>query len=269
MPRAVRTLLFGQSHSEVDLKGSFYELVRRLGLQYAPDHLPLPTIDELCTVLARDPYIQAVEEACPNTIKRLPLRVINSTPESAFRSFPPIIKGSPNAATQAIMRQLWLQAKALTDQLLPRLRPAFHTGQADSTFRLLEHLEVQIVEDTIEELMARHPTQSLVWLHDGFLVAPPPPELMIRQIEESVLSKHSLYFGQTWFRIHSLSVQHAENVASLRGIASAPPLAIARRSLPRSNHNQRIATGSPQTCLTPLEALAKLRTRRERSTRTA
>ena len=109
MPRAVRTLLFGQSHSEVDLKGSFYELVRRLGMQYAPDHLPLPTIDELRAILARDPYIQAVEEACPNTIKRLPLRVINSTPESAFRSFPSIIEGSPNATTQAIMRQLWLQ----------------------------------------------------------------------------------------------------------------------------------------------------------------
>ena len=117
--------------------------------------------------------------------------------------------------------------------------------------------------------MARHPTQSLVWLHDGFLVAPPPPELMIRQIEESVLSKQSLFFGQTWFRIHPLSVQHAENVASLRGTASAPPLAFARRSIPRCNHNPRIATGSPQTCLTPLEALAKLRTRRERSTRAA
>ena len=269
MPRAVRTLLFGQSHSEVDLKGSFYELVRRLGLQYAPDHLPLPAIDELRTVLARDPYIQAAEDVCPNTIKRLPLRVINSTPDSAFRSFPAIIKGSPNAVTQAIMSQLWMQAKALTDQLLPRLRPTFHTGQADSTFRLLEHFEVQIVEDTIKELLARHPTQSLVWLHDGFLVAPPPPDHVIRQIEESVLSRYSLYFGQTWFRVHSLSVQHAEYVTSLRGVVCAPPLAIARRGLPRSNYDQRIATGSPQTCLTRLEALAKLRARRERNTRTA
>jgi hypothetical protein len=167
------------------------------------------------------------------------------------------------------MRQLWLQSKALTDQLLPCLRPAFHTGQADSTFRLLEHLEVQIVEDTIKELMARHPTQSLVWLHDGFLVAPSPPEFMIRQIEESVLSKHSLFFGQTWFRIDSLAAQHAEDVASLGGTASAPPLAIVRRSYLRCNRNPCIAAGSPQTCLTPLEALTKLRTRRERSTRAA
>ena len=43
-----------------------------------------------------------------------------------------------------------------------------------------------IVEDTIRALIARHPTQSLVWLHDGFLVAPPPPEQLVRQIEKEV-----------------------------------------------------------------------------------
>ena len=55
--------------------------------------------------------------------------------------------------------------------------------------RLLEHFEATIVEDTIHALIARHPTQSL-GLHDGFLVASPPPEQMVRQIEKEVLSKH-------------------------------------------------------------------------------
>jgi len=40
MPRAARLLLFGRNHCEIDLKGSFYELVRRLGLLYMPDHVP-------------------------------------------------------------------------------------------------------------------------------------------------------------------------------------------------------------------------------------
>jgi len=39
----------------------FYELVRRLGLLFAPDLVPLPTIDELRAQLYRDPYIQKVE----------------------------------------------------------------------------------------------------------------------------------------------------------------------------------------------------------------
>jgi len=34
----------------------FYELVRRLGLLFAPDLVPLPTIDELRAQLYRDPY---------------------------------------------------------------------------------------------------------------------------------------------------------------------------------------------------------------------
>ena len=61
LPRAARLLLFGQNHCEIDLKGSFYELVRRLGLRFAPDFVPLPTIDEFRAQLARDPYIRKVE----------------------------------------------------------------------------------------------------------------------------------------------------------------------------------------------------------------
>jgi len=57
MPRAARLLLFGRSLCEVELKGSFYELVRRLGLRYLPDHMPLPAIDDLRAMLSREPYI--------------------------------------------------------------------------------------------------------------------------------------------------------------------------------------------------------------------
>lgn len=44
LPREARLLLFGRNHCEVDLKGSFYELIRRLGLRFfapprtAPGH---------------------------------------------------------------------------------------------------------------------------------------------------------------------------------------------------------------------------------------
>ena len=79
LPREVRLLLFGRTHYEIDLKGSFYELIRRLGLHFLPQHTPLPTIEELRHTLACDPYIRAVETECPQTIKRLPLRIINSS----------------------------------------------------------------------------------------------------------------------------------------------------------------------------------------------
>ena len=80
-----------------------------------------------------------------------------------------IVDGSPGAGLSAVLHQLWSQSQTLTDQLLPRFRPAYSSGRSDSAFRLLEYFEARIVEDTMQALMARHPTQSLVWLHDGLL----------------------------------------------------------------------------------------------------
>ena len=268
LPRAARLLLFGKNHSEIDLKGSFYELVRRLGLYYLPDHMPLPTIDDLRAMLSRDPYIRAVETLRPQTIKQLPLRIINSSIDATYNHLRTIVDGSPGAGLSAILHQLWAQSQTLTDQLLPRFRPAYSTGQSDSAFRLLEYFEARIVEDTMQALMERHPTQSLVWLHDGFLVAPPPTASVFRQIEKAVLSRHQLHFEQTWFKITPLAAQYEEYVGDLRSTTSASALALVRRIPQRPARKRHAATGSAQIYSTPLEALAKLRARRERLPRT-
>ena len=269
IPRAARILLFGRSHSEIDLKGSFYELVRRLGLRYLPNHIPLPAIDDLRTMLSCDPYIQAVEANRPHTIKQLPLRIINSSIDATYQHLRAIVVGSPGTTLGAVLHQLCAQSKTLTEQLLPLFRPAYSSGQSDSAFRLFEYFEARIVEDTMEALIARHPTQSLVWLHDGFLVAPPPTEHMIRQIEETVLSRNQLFFEQTWFKITPLGAQYEAYVHNLQTTASAPALALARRKPLQGIRKHHAAKGLAHTCITPLEALAKLRTRRERQTRTA
>ena len=266
IPRAARLILFGQNHCEIDLKGSFYELVRRLGLRFAPDLVPLPAIDEFRAQLARDPYIQKVEAACPDTIKQLPLRIINSSLAATYRYLSSLVDGSPSASVGAILCQLESLSTTLTTQLLPRFRPGFLVNQNDSAFRLLEHFEATIVEDTIRALIARHPTQSVVWLHDGFLVAPPPPEQMLRQIEQEVLSSHQLYFGQTWFKVTPLSTAREAYVDTLKHTASSHALSLTRRAPHSSQRKQRSAQGSPHICATPLEALAKLRARRERPT---
>ena len=114
MPRDVRLLLFGQNHSEIDLRGSFYELIRRLGMLHMPSHSPLPPITDLRTLLSNDPYVQTVETLRPGTIKQLPLRVINSTIADTLRYLQSVHEGSPGAVVTAILNQLWLQAKSLT-----------------------------------------------------------------------------------------------------------------------------------------------------------
>ena len=266
LPKEVRLLLFGRTHAEVDLKGSFYELVRRLSLRFLPQQAPLPTIDELRHLLANDPYIRAVGEKCPQTIKRLPLRVINSTIDATYYYLETIVQGSPGPVTNDILRRLWSRSQMLTEHLLPLVRPTHQTQESDSAFRLFEHFESLIVEDTIRAIIARHPTQSLVWLHDGFLMYPPPPIELLRHVEAAVLAKHQIPSGPVWFRLEPLIEQYHTYKERLKTVAHAPTLSLARKKpthLTQPNRRAIRINGSVQAWMSPLEALSKLRARRE------
>ena len=73
MPRFARLLLFGGNHCEIDLKGLFYELVRRLGLHYVPDHTPLPAIEDLRAMLLQEPTSNRLKHAGPRQLSNSPL----------------------------------------------------------------------------------------------------------------------------------------------------------------------------------------------------
>ena len=89
---------------------------------------------------------------------------------------------------------------------------------------------------------------------------------MVKQIEKEVLSNHQLYFGQTWFKVTSLSTARNAYVDTLKHTSSSHTLSLTRRAPHSSQRKQRSAQGSPHICATPLEALSKLRARRERPT---
>ena len=167
--------------------------------------------------------------------------------DATYHHLRSIVDGSSSADVSSVLHQLWSLSRALTEQLLPRFRPTYATSQGDSAFRLLEYFEATIVEDTMKALIARHPTRSLVWLHDGFLIAPPPPEDMLRQIEKAILDRYQLYFNQAWFKIIPLAAQYDDYISRLQSTASAPALALARRTLPKHSH-RRYATEGLAPC---------------------
>ena len=171
--------------------------------------------------------------------------IINSSIDAAYNHLRTIVDGSPGAGLSAVLHQLWSQSQTLTNKLLPRFRPAYSSGQSDSAFRLLEYFEACIVEDTMQALMARHTTQSLVWLHDGFLIAQPPTENVLRRIEKAVLSRYQLHPEQTCFNMTLLENQHEEYVEDLRNTASATALALARQG-PGGCHNVPPASNTQQ-----------------------
>ena len=91
--------------------------------EFAPDFVPLPTIDEFRAQLARDSYIQKVEAVCPDTIKQLPLRIINSSLATTYRYLSSLVDDSPSASVSAILYQLESLSTTLTTQVPPRFRP--------------------------------------------------------------------------------------------------------------------------------------------------
>ena len=266
LPKEVRLLLFGHTHAEIDLRGAFYELSRRLGRRFLPQHMPLPPIGELRAALARDPYIQAVEEKSVGLIKKLPLMVINSSVETVYQYLRTIQEGSPTACIDGTLRELHALSQTLATQLLPRYRPTCAIGSNDSAFRLLEYFEALIVQDTIDSITRRHPTHSVVWLHDGFLISPPPTEKLLRQVETDVLVRHDLFFDEPWFRISSMKEDFDNRRSLLEGAASAPLLALIRRQPLSNRYRPTTIQGKPQVPMSPLQALSKLRTRREKRT---
>ena len=83
---------------------------------------------------------------------------------------------------------------------------------------------------------------------------------MLRQIEKEVLSKHQLYFDQPWFKFTPLAAPCDEYIETLKHTASSRVLALTRRT-----SQQRALLRAPFTFAPPpLEALVKLRARRER-----
>ena len=149
-------------------------------------------------------------------------------------------------------------------QTFKHYRPSCPIGRNDSAFRLLEYFEARIVQDTINSITNRHPTHSVVWLHDGFLISPPPAEEVLRKVEADVLVRHELFFNEPWFKISSMRGDFDERRSLLRGAASAPLLALSRRKSLAKQDRVTTMQGRPQVPMSPLEALGKLRARREK-----
>ena len=79
LSRKFRLAMFGSTHVEVDICGSFYEIVRRFQFDEDTSRSVLPHIHELRSMLTDffAPYAIATQHQLS---KKLPLRIMNSTP---------------------------------------------------------------------------------------------------------------------------------------------------------------------------------------------
>ena len=84
LPRAIRTLLFGSSHYEIDLIGSHYQLFQKFAFSLL--QISLPSIQDLRCLLHTDMKLPParVLEISPTAVKDLPTFLLNSTLDSTL-----------------------------------------------------------------------------------------------------------------------------------------------------------------------------------------
>ena len=181
LSRKFRLAMFGSTHVEVDICGSFYEIVRRFQFDGDTSRFVLPHIHELRSMLTDffAPYAIATQHQLS---KKLPLRIMNSTPSEAFLwlsslGLPPL----PPPIRQ-ILCTLHERTHTVTQILAPQLRPTACRGSRDFVFRVLEVQEYLIMSHIFHSLTSRGLVHSAIWLHDGFWISPTPDFALLQEL---------------------------------------------------------------------------------------
>ena len=208
LPRTVRLLLFGRTHQEVDMAGSFYEIMRRL----SQDPL-LPHIFDLRKII-NDLLGLVPQDQRQLAIKRHPLIVMNAGASLACAKLERDFGFSCPIALLHLSTKIESATRAVVATHLPRLRPRYHSSDRGATFRVLEWYEEYVMLTFYKELTRRVHLKSVIWLHDGLWIPKEIPLEAILTAERIMLQQ--LQLEQTpLFRIKDLSTETNEIVDAL------------------------------------------------------
>lgn len=78
------------------------------------------------------------------------------------------------------------------------------TKETNVIFFALEYIEQKFFRKFVSLLCETHPVSSLVYIHDGLLVAPPPNDVLI----QSVAQQASFSTNLPVFPLHIINLQH-------------------------------------------------------------
>ena len=208
LPRTVRLLLFGRTHQEVDMTGSFYEIMRRL----SQDPL-LPHIVDLRKII-NDLLGLVPHDQRQLTIKRHPLIVMNAGASLACAKLERDFGFSCPTALLHLSAKIESATRAVVATHLPRLRPRYHSSDRGATFRVLEWYEEYVMLTFYKELTRRVHLKSVIWLHDGLWI---PKGISLEAIltAERVMLQQLQLEQTPLFRIKDLSTETNEIVDTL------------------------------------------------------
>ena len=224
LPRQVRLLLFGATHSEIDMAGAFYEIVRRTMIRDFPAGIPLPPIRAFRT---------SISECLPPTmpqrdqlVKRLPSIAINLSHDQFVEWINRQAIGPFLTPLLASFRALRDQAEAVTGRYSRLLREGHFSGRGQ-IFRTLECIELELSLRMIDLLTQHSVVSSVVWLHDGIWISPVPDIRLVNVIDHHIFKEFGISTGEPLFILKNLRQMQEALVSQLPK---------QRHSLPRKGH---------------------------------
>ena len=181
LPKILRSLLFGNTHYEVDLTGSHYQFFSRLARNLL--QLPLPSIADLRTLLREDMVATSSDFLThhPTAPKDLPTILLNSTLGDTVTHFNSL-GYYPSFQILAALRAIYNAKPRVLDAIEHRFgkRTLNTLTSANRPFHILEHVETLRLKHFATYLCQHSDVASLIWLHDGVWISPlPSPTILL------------------------------------------------------------------------------------------
>ena len=138
-------------------------------------------------------------------IKRWPLVIINSTEvDSAIRYLQLQLTAPMPHSVWSFAIVLHKIGKAFTKRMLDEYEQGLESKPQSACFRVCEVLERKLTEAFLQQLQCLHTFSSIIWLHDGIWVAPPPAPATIEATNDHVCRTFNIDTVPPLFRLTKL-----------------------------------------------------------------
>ena len=212
LPRALSVMLFGSTHAELDMTGAHYEIICRIAKSV--DLLP---IQELRNWLSSHIAATVHNIDCEVLIKRWPLVIINSnglqTAVSFLQRHLTVPVNSALYSFAATLHQLTHAVISCPPAWFPASPSIKPQGKA---FRFCEIAERVLTFALLQHLQQQHPHNSIVWLHDGFWITPPPSPSLIASLSKEISTDFDIVATPPLFRFAGIPLlcKGTDNITS-------------------------------------------------------
>ena len=225
LPRDLRLLLFGSSHTEIDLVSAHYQIFQRAASTYLS--ITLPTAPQLREALRCDMSLPpcTILTHFPQAPKRTPLLLLNSNLGDTLQ-YLAAYGYYPSFEVRHYLRCI----HAAKEPLLARLelengvRALRTSSPRNRCFFLLEHLESHWMKFFVSHLLQHSVPDSLIWLHDGIWISPLPPHDLIATANRLATAQSRFSEDPLLLSCTSLKPSYQDVLSRTLGGMPPPPL---------------------------------------------